>query len=388
MNYKEFVADAMMNYASLPQETNELYRKHYVHIPFELEGHLGRKDGGKSAGALAGKNLPDVGLKFDAVMCGGSQVLKDSSFVTIKDSSKLGSRSLEEAMHESAEDKYAAFVNARAKSTLFVDVPQGVHAEVCLRFVAPLNVRVAISLGKGARLNLLELCESGQANTIIGMAHEAKLQDGAFAEINTMHNENAKTVALCFFRGRLGTGARLKFNAVYKGGSHIRARNRIEAGARNSCAEVNELVLGSEGQKFDIYTRMTNAAQDTSASLQSRAALMGTSQCILKGFARVEHGAKRSSSHIQERGILLDKGSRMDSLPDMAVDESNVRATHSSATAPIDTEEVFYLMSKGMDDRHARKLIVTGFFAGCIEKIENAAMREIATSQINRKLQR
>jgi Fe-S cluster assembly protein SufD len=389
MNYKEFVANAVENYDSLPQETNELYRKHYVHIPFELKDYLNHEDDGKGINAF-GKERYAMRLGFDAVIGSSKHILNDSSLVTIKDSSKLGSRFLEDAMHGSEEDRYAAFINAYSKSTLFVDVPEGMHAKVSLRFIAtgaPLNTRVIISLGKDARLNLLELYESVSSDTVIGVMHEARLQDNASAEIGSLHNENANTVVLCFFKDRLGTDSSLRFNSVYNGGSHVRVRNSVEAGARNSSADVNELVFGSAAQKFDINTRIINAASDTSTSLQSRAALMDTSQCMLKGFAKVAHGAKRSNSYIHERGILLDKGARVDSLPDMSVDENNVKATHSSATAPIGAEEVFYLMSKGMDDKSVRKLIVNGFFAGSIEKMENAAMREMTMSLINEKLE-
>jgi Fe-S cluster assembly scaffold protein SufB len=390
MNYKEFVADAVKNYDALPQETNELYRNHYVRIPFELRNHLDHGGGGKGSGALGKERPYAMGLRFDAVMGSGKHILNDSGLVMIKDNSKLSSRFLEDAMHGSAEDKYAAFINTYSKSTLFVDVPEGMHAKVNLRFIAtgaPLNTRVVISLGKDARLNLLELYESAPSNAVIGVMHEARLQDSAFAEINSLHNENANTVVLCFFKDRLGAGSSLRFNSVYNGGSHVRVRNSVEAGERNSSAEVNELVFGSAAQKFDINTRIVNAAPDTGTSLQSRAALMDTSLCMLKGFAQVVKGAKRSNSYIHERGILLDRGARIDSLPDMSVDENNVKATHSSATAPIGTEEVFYLMSKGMDDKRVRKLIVNGFFAGSIEKIENAAMREMTMSLINEKLE-
>ncbi len=387
MNYKEFVADAMMNYESLPQETNELYKKHSIHIPFDLRDRFDHSSG-EDIDAI---EVPyAMRSEFDAVIGSGKCILNNRSIVTVKDSSKLGSRLLEDAAQDSAEDKYAAFINAYAKSTLFVDVPPGMHAKASILFAAtrmPLNARVVISIGKDAELNLLELHESTAPGTVIGVMHETILQDNASAEINALHNENANTTVLCFFKDKLGVGANLKFNSVYNGGSHVRARNIVEAGAKNSSAEVNEIIFGSAAQKFDIDTHIINAASDTKTMLRSRAALMGTSRCVLKGFAKVAHGAKRSDSCIHERGMLLGKGARIDSLPDMSVDENSVRATHSSATSQIDSEEIFYLMSKGIDGGRVRKLIVNGFFSGCMEKIDNAAMRYIAMSRINEKLE-
>lgn len=390
MKYKEFVASAMMDYEALPQETNELYKRHYVHIPFDLDKYPDHRDGGKVIGSLNKENPYGMGVSFDAVMDSEEHILNNSGNVTIKDSSKLGSEFIKESARSSAEDKYAAYTNAHSERTLFVEVPKGMQAKVSLRFIAtenPLNIHVVVNLGEEARLNLLELYESVPGNTVVGVTHEARLGHDSFAEINELHNENVGAVVLCFLKALLEENANLRFNAVYNGGSYVRARNKIEASRRGSSAEANELVFGSAEQKFDINTFIVNAAPETRTSLQSRAALMDTSQCMLKGFAKVAHGADRSNSYIYERGILLDKGAGMYSLPDMSVDENNVIATHSSATAPIDADEMFYLMSKGMDRENARRLIVNGFFAGCIEKIGNPAMREMTLSLMKEKLE-
>jgi Fe-S cluster assembly protein SufD len=355
-----------------------LYKRNYVHIPFELQEYAGKKKG---------RGRTHIAGKYDAVLCSGSHTL-NSSIISIKGCCKLGSEFLREAALRSAEDKYAAYINSHSHYALFVDVPEGVRAKASLLFVAsetPLNMHVVVNVGKGAQLSLMETYESRPGRTVMGISHETHLRDGAHAEIGALHKEGTGAVVVCFFNGRLGPGSRLKFNAAYSGGSYVRVRNTVEASSHGSCAEVNEIVIGTGSQKFDVRTRTVNAAQLTNASLQSRAALMDTSRCVLKGFAKVESGASGSFSHISERGILLDAGTRMDSLPDMSVDESNVKATHSSATAPIGSEELFYLMSRGVGERQARKLIVDGFFAACIKEIGDARMRDAATSLIKEK---
>jgi Fe-S cluster assembly scaffold protein SufB len=115
---------------------------------------------------------------------------------------------------------------------------------------------------------------------------------------------------------------------------------------------------------------------------------MDTSLCILKGFAKIANGATMSSSYIKERSILLDKGTRVDSLPDMSVDENDVKAAHSSATAPISEDEMFYLMSKGIDAIQAKRLIVNGFFSEYTKAIGNGAMNEVTGAMINEKFEK
>ena len=124
------------------------------------------------------------------------------------------------------------------------------------------------------------------------------------------------------------------------------------------------------------------------ASLESKAVLTDSSFCILKGFAKVMKGASKSRSFVHERGILLDKRARVDALPDMSVAESDVKATHSSATSPVDPETVFYLMSKSIDELGVKRLIVSGFLAESISKMHNDAARRLSISLVNDKLER
>ena len=114
---------------------------------------------------------------------------------------------------------------------------------------------------------------------------------------------------------------------------------------------------------------------------------MDSSFCLLKGYAKVLKGASGSRSYVHERGILLDKGARVDGLPDMSVDENDVKATHSSATAPVDPEAVFYLMSKSIDELGVKKLIVSGFLSESISKMHSEAARRLAISLVNSKLE-
>ncbi len=189
-------------------------------------------------------------------------------------------------------------------------------------------------------------------------------------EINALHNENSNTVNLSFMRNRIGEDSHLKLNSVYSGAAHTRVRNVIEATGKGSNVDVNEIIFGASEQKFDISTYIVNKGAHTNASLESKAALMDKSFCIMKGFAKIEKGATKAKSYVHERGILLDKGAKVDGLPDMSVDENDVKATHSSATSPVDPESVFYLMSKGIDELGVRRLLVSGFFANSMAKVQ------------------
>lgn len=387
-SYNEFVKEATVSYQQLPQETSELYKRYYINIPFDVNAISTQNPSDKN---IVDKTLASMGVKFDLILGDGTALLpQPNEFIKLQNAENSND-AIANSMHKNAEDKYVAYINANSKTYVSIDVPEGKIANVNALILGsnnPLNAIVHIRLGKSAKLNILEYyCSEATQQTTIGTIHEALMGNNSELELNALHNENANTLVLSFFKNKSEDNSHLKLNSVYLGSSQTRVRNTVDADKDHSKVEVNEIVFGSGAQKFDIGTYVVNGAPHTNAVLESKAALMDKSFCIMKGFAKINKGAAKAKSYVHERGILLNKEAKVYGLPDMSVDESDVKATHSSATAPVDEEAVFYLMTKGIDETGVRKLLVTGFFVGNIAKISNNLMKELSMSLINTKLE-
>lgn len=392
-DYKEFVKEAIEQYEKLPQETGELYKRHYINIPYDLrslndDGNQHPNDGmlKSSVGQWAAK----FGVKFDvSIGSTDSTVVKPNEFVRIEQTEKLD-RSMLDRMYKNNEDKYVAYINASTEKSILINVPDGRSAEInilVLNSTKPLATRIFVALGNRSKLNIFEYYgSSAEKATVLGAIHDIDMGKNCQMELNSLHNEDSNTLSIGFCKNRIGESSRLRFNSFYNGSAHTRIRNVIEADQNQSEVEVNEIIFGSSKQKFDINTYIVNSGTHTNASLETKAVLMDESFCIMKGFAKIKKGASKAKSYVHERGILLDKSARVNGLPDMSVDENDVKATHSSATAPVDPESVFYLMSKGIDETGVRRLLVAGFFAGMLSRIHNNLMKEASMSLINSKL--
>lgn len=390
-DYKSFVRDAIEQYGKLPQEQSELYKRHYVNIPFDLNSLAEDKNANKETlENYINSWASGSGIKFDLAIDGTDSIIRSGEFVKVEKTENLKDDVPGSSMFENSEDKYVAYINANADRSVLINVPDGKSASISALLMntrRPLNTKIFVRVGNGSKLNILEYyCSSSDNTSVLGTIHEVSIGNDSELELNAIHNEDSNTVGLSFCKNRIGENSHMRFNSVYNGAQYTRVRNSIRAESIRSKIDANEVIFGSSNQRFDINTYIINAAQHTHASLESKAALMGESFCIMKGFAKIMKGAEKARSYVHERGILLDKGAKVDGLPDMSVDENDVKATHSSATAPVDPESVFYLMSKGIDETGVRKLLVTGFFAEIISRIDNTLMKEIAMSLINSKL--
>lgn len=386
--YRLFVEDALKQYRELPDEKNELYKRYFVKVPLGEDSAV--KDTTDDGDRISKFITDATGIAFDAVIGAGGAVVK-KSVIRVLRAQELSGDVLESKIVHSNDDKIAALIHAYSKSVVLIDVPDGAKENLNLLFFAvneQLPVQIIIRVGENSTLSLLEWYASeGRVQKYIGPLHEVSAGRYSNVEVDIIHNENESTNVAGFSRCRSDEGATVRFNQVFNGASFTKAKSELEAYGYSSSVHGTEIAIGSKEQKFDIGSHITNSAKASLAEMESKAVLAGKSYCLFKGLAKIKSGAKESKSFLKESGLLVDPQAHMDSIPSMSVDDSDVKATHSSATAPIDEEALFYMMTKGLDINHAKKLVVESYMSKAIDRIKNPAVREVVTHMLIEKLE-
>lgn len=109
-------------------------------------------------------------------------------------------------------------------------------------------------------------------------------------------------------------------------------------------------------------------------------------QKIFKGTLDFKKGASRSKGIEEEYAILLDKTVKADAIPLLLCEEDDVEGQHAASAGQIDSDKLFYLMSRGLDEKEAKKLIVEASFTPIIDKIPMEYLKEEITKEIHRRI--
>ena len=154
-----------------------------------------------------------------------------------------------------------------------------------------------------------------------------------------------------------------------------RVDNRL-AGNGSSVEQV-EIVFGSDDQLFDLTSYTRHVGEDTTGLLTSKAAMLDRSRSYIKGLTSIERSAHGTDSFLGEFGMLLSRESRSVTIPSLEIDQPDCRrAGHASSVGPIDTNQLFYLESRGIDPDAARKFIVLGFLEPVVARVPLEAERD------------
>lgn len=86
------------------------------------------------------------------------------------------------------------------------------------------------------------------------------------------------------------------------------------------------------------------------------------------------------------RNLILSKQARADSIPGLEILADDIRCSHAATVGQLDEESIFYLMSRGLPRREAKRIVIEGFFASVMERVPFEGVRDRFQGMIEDKL--
>ena len=389
MEYIEFLREAQNNAITLPYEKMELYKRYTKNFVIEmppLEDMKSKVDEGGASAAF--EYLSRVlGMAPDVILLNGYVMYNSSGIVNEIDPASESSFS-DSKLYKNDEDKFAAFANGFSKTILRVRADGRSRVNILIYGgITPRPVQVLVNAADESDLTLNEFYFSeGTGAALMGALNEINTGSNSHIELNSIHCEKEGANVFALLKGVSNGSSSITSNNIYAGGSFIRQRSALDARGLGSRIEINDAALGIKGQSFDIFTNLINSNAETHAHSAMKAVLMGGSMAYMKSLAKIRHGAKKSRSVIMERGLLYDKTSHIDLIPDMSIDESEVKAMHSSSSAPISKDDLFYCSTRGITEENAKFSIAMGFVLETVAKIKDVNVKVFAANLIKERL--
>jgi len=143
---------------------------------------------------------------------------------------------------------------------------------------------------------------------------------------------------------------------------------------RGAKTESIGIAFAGKGQNQDTGTKVIHAASDTSSFIQSKSISKDGGVSSYRGLVKIIPAAKNCKSRVQCDALMMDGESVSNTYPFMKIDNATAQVSHEATVGKITDDQIFYLMSRGLSEAEATKLIISGF----IEPIVKALPLEYA----------
>lgn len=146
--------------------------------------------------------------------------------------------------------------------------------------------------------------------------------------------------------------------------------------------QVSGINFGRQEQTFDLHYSMIHSAKNTSSNMLMKGVLDGKAKCVLRGLVKIAKNCSGCRGYQKEDTLLLSESAESDLLPKLEIDNDDVKCSHGSTVTHLDSEKMFYLMSRGLGEEEAKRKIVEGFVSEVLDgvvEIKEQVMENILT---------
>jgi Fe-S cluster assembly protein SufB len=278
----------------------------------------------------------------------------------------------------SSDNKFAALNSAVWSGGSFIYVPKGVKVDVPLQAYFRINTkdmgqfeRTLIVVDEGAYVHYVEGCTAPiySSDSLHSAVVEIVVKPGARCRYTTIQNwsnnvYNLVTKRAMAYRdatmewvdGNLGSKLTMKYPSVYM----------MEPGAHG---EILSIAFAGRGQHQDAGGKVVHCAPNTSSKIVSKSISKDGGRAGYRGLVKVQKGAKNCRSTVNCDALLLDEASRSDTYPYMEIEEDRVTIGHEATVSKIGDEQLFYLMSRGINADEAAAMVVSGFIEPIVKEL-------------------
>jgi Fe-S cluster assembly protein SufD len=228
--------------------------------------------------------------------------------------------------------------------------------------------RLLVEVGEQAEVSILEVVAGSAAALVVPVT---ELQVGDAANLSYLHVQDLGPQAwqIGLQASRVGRDASVLSAAVALGGDYARLRTDSELVAPGASGRLLALYFGAGYQMHDFRTVQHHRAPKTQSELLYKGVVANRSRSVYSGLIRVDKGARGTNAFQTNRNLVLHDGAHADSVPNLEIEDNDVRCSHASAVGPIAEDQRFYLESRGVPPSVTDRLIALGFLDDVLARI-------------------
>lgn len=280
-----------------------------------------------------------------------------------------------------------------ANQIIYLDINKKIEKPIVIEFELDKEQNVLIDQV------IINAKEDTKANIIIKYKSKNEDEEGyhnGICKVIAEKNSNIKVTILNLLNGKtqnyysmdntLEASSNLEYIIADLGGEKTITNYYSMLNGENSNNFINTIYIGKDEQLLDLNYIAETYGKKTNIDIEVYGALKDNSKKHFKGTIDFKKGCKKSKGSENEYCILLSKTAKSKALPMLLCSEDDVQGNHSNSAGKIDDGKLYYIMSRGISSREAKKLIVKAKFNSILEKIEYEDVKQEVVNEIDRRL--
>ena len=292
-------------------------------------------------------------------------------------------------------DPLTALNTAFAQDGVFIYIPDNTHIEKPLQLINILRSeddlyvtqRNLIIAGKNSQAKIM-FCDHTllPQNFIINNVTECEICEDAVIDVYSIQNQHNKTANLTGLYIRQHRNSQLVTNAISLHGGIIRNNLNVLLDGEHAEAKICGLALSDKNQHVDNFTFIEHLKASCRSNQLYKNILDDSSSGGFTGRIHVAPYAIKTEAYQRNNNVLLTNAAKMNTKPQLVIDNDDVKCSHGATVGRINEEALFYLQTRGINEKEARLMLMFAFAHEVLMEIKVEKLRDVIDKLVNKRL--
>ncbi|MBI2143740.1 SufD family Fe-S cluster assembly protein [Candidatus Woesearchaeota archaeon] len=247
---------------------------------------------------------------------------------------------------------------------LFVRLPSGVSGKKSITAAEMQGTTLLVIVAEeGSELDIVSLANLSQKIDVFAKA-------GSKVRLTATHTSSVLGNAVA------EKGASVEWTGMVVGKGKAKLDVTCSLNGEGAASRFTGIFIGNKSQHIEMTAKTVHNAPGTTSSMKAKGALKGSSRAVVQTFTKITEKAANSECSQKVELLLLSKNAGAKPIPMLEIDNCNTKASHSAFIGRLDRERLFYLKSRGLNEKEAAKLAVEGFFEPLLREIQNNGLAD------------
>ena len=247
------------------------------------------------------------------------------------------------------------------------------------------NQKLIVNIEENSELNILVYTINLNSNPIfLNTSNFFLLEKNSLLKLFYLNELSKKDLNYNFTETKILENANFENFILSYSSSFFKNEINCDLKEKYSSGFINGAVFAKKNQHHEIKTKVNHFGETTKSYQKIKSIVDKNSKTIFQGKIYVDQKAQKTNGYQLSKAILLDKESEFDSKPELEIYADDVKCSHGSTSGNLDENSIFYLMSRGLNEKQAKNILIKGFLSDAVETITNMEIRDYFLKKIEK----
>jgi len=240
-----------------------------------------------------------------------------------------------------------------------------------------INQRIDFILKKNSNLKLINFFDDNSNNNFININYQFKVEKDAILKNYKVDHKLNSNIKYFFNNIDIDHNGLSETFILSIGSKFIKNEINCNLNGQYSSAFINGIINLKNDQHHEIKTNINHLAENTKSYQLIKSVLNDNSKGVYQGKIFVNSKAQKTDGYQLSKALLLNENTEFDAKPELEIYADDVKCSHGSTSGNLDEDLIFYLMSRGLNYKQSRELLINGFLLDVVEKITDLEVKNL-----------